>query len=534
MLRSPEQIIKQVDTLKGERGTWENHWQELANFILPRKNTITRTRVAGEKTNQFLLDNTAMQSNVLLAGFLHGLLTNPNDQFFQLTTGNDDIDDRDDVRLWLQDSAKKMLHILNNSNFQTEIHELYIDLGCFGTSCMDMEEDPDTVIRFSTRPLESCFIEEDNKGRIIELHRRFEWNINKIIQQFGEDVVRESRILERAFANGSLDKFKIIHSVYPKDIVQDKPINSFISQYVLEPEKLNLKVSGFREFPHAVPRWTKHSGEKYGRSAGMVALSECKTLNLMVETTIKGAQKTIDPPLQAPDDGYIGTIRTRPGSINFFRGGSSPQDRISPIFNDARIDFGFQANEEKRQRIREAFFTDQLRLREGGPQMTATEVEARMEQAFRFMGPVIGRQQSELLRPIIDRVFGIMERRGMIDPAPDILRDRKIDVQYSSVIARAQKQGTAKAILRTIEQIAPFVSADPSILDNIDGDKALRVLARVNDFPQAILRNQREVIKLRKDRADQENLEQDEALKSNTAENISKVSPALQAVASQG
>ena len=57
--------------------------------------------------------------------------------------------------------------------------------------------------------------------------------------------------------------------------------------------------------------------------------------------------------------------------------------------------------------------------------MTATETEARIEEAFRFMGPVLGRQQSELLRPLIDRVFEIMDRKGMIDEAPEVLQNQK-------------------------------------------------------------------------------------------------------------
>jgi hypothetical protein len=39
--------------------------------------------------------------------------------------------------------------------------------------------------------------------------------------------------------------------------------------------------------------------------------------------------------------------------------------------------------------------------------MTATEVIQRNEEKMRLLGPVLGRLQSELLKPLIDRVFNI-------------------------------------------------------------------------------------------------------------------------------
>lgn len=533
MIKSPKQIQEKIKHLKGERGTWETHWQECMDYILPRKNNVIESRVKGEKVNQFLLDNTALQSNVLLSGFLHGLLTNPNSQWFELITDDKVLNEDDEVRLWLQDTSDIILHSLNNSNFQTEIHEVYIDLGAIGTACMSIEEDDQTDIRFSARHIKGVFIDENHKGEITEVFREFRWNARQIVNEFGEEVLAKSRSLQKAFEKDDPREFCLFHAVYPKEVhPQIQGAKPWISQYVLEDGLVELRSSGFREFPYVVPRWTKNTGEKYGRSPGMNALPEAKTLNMMVETTIKGAQKVVDPPLQAPDDGFLSSIRTRPGAVNFYRAGS--QDRIVPIFNDARVDFGFQAIEEKRARIRESFFVDQLRLRDGTPQMTATEVEARIEQAFRFMGPVLGRQQSELLRPLIDRVFEILQRKGKIPQAPAALEGRVIDVQYSSMIARSQRQGEAKAILRTVEQATPFISANPALLDLIDGEKALRSLARLNNFPQDILRSDQEVKKIREQRAEQEVAVQEQEAAAQTAENIGKAGPALASIANTG
>jgi hypothetical protein len=62
--------------------------------------------------------------------------------------------------------------------------------------------------------------------------------------------------------------------------------------------------------------------------------------------------------------------------------------------------------EQRRNAIRDTFYVNQLMM-QNGPQMTATEVVQRNEEKMRLLGPVLGRLQSELLRPLIDRTFAI-------------------------------------------------------------------------------------------------------------------------------
>ena len=256
----------------------------------------------------------------------------------------------------------------------------------------------------------------------------------------------------------------------------------------------------------------------------MVALPDVKTVNKMDEVMLIGAQKVVDPPLQMPDDGFVFPIMTVPGGINFYRPGTS--DRITPIFNDARIDFGFQMMGERRERIRKSFFVDQLRLSEG-PQMTATEVLQRTEDSMRLLSPVLGRQQSEFLRPLISRVFDIMIRRDMFLDAPQVLEGRSIDFQYSSLIAKAQRVAEGQNILRTMEMVSPFIQLDPSVADNINGDEAFRVIARIHGMDQRIVRDQDEVEERRESRAQAQEeaaAAEDEAARN---ENIAKAGPTL-------
>jgi len=522
---SPKQIIERFNQLTGMRGNWEDHWQELAEFHMPNKATINSERTPGDKRNTQLLDNTGMKSLEVLASALASLLTNPALEFFSLTTGDLALDNNDTVRKWLQDSTTRMHNVLNNSNFQTEVHELYLDLALFGTSPMSIVEDDEKTVRFMTHSIDKFFIDEDNQGRVNEAYRLIKWNARQIVGEFGEDKLPPK--IKKAFDQGSSQKFDIIHAIYPEDITKAGQSSfRFVSQHILREDAVELRQAKFREMPFVVPRWSKLSDEIYGRSPAMTSLPDMKTLNKMTETTIKGAQKVVDPPLQVPDDGFIQPIRVRPGSLNYFRAGTG--DRIQPIFNDARIDFGFQSMDEKRKRVRDAFFIDAIILREG-PQKTATEVLQIAEEGRRLLGPIIGRQQEEFLRPLIDRVFGIMLRREMFLPVPEQLEGRDLDVQYLSPIATAQRTSQAQNILRGLETMSAFFQVDPQATDNIDSDAAVQIVARSFNWPQDLIKNQDEVEAARQARAQaaQEQIQQEEAAQQ--ADNVSKLAPVLQA-----
>lgn len=495
-----------ADKLKSMRGTWETHWQEVADFVLTRKATVNRTEFPGSKRNLQVFDATAIQANELLASALHSLLTNPSIHWFELSTGKPEIDNRDDVRLWLQETTRDMHNIINNSNFQSQIHEVYIDLGSFGTSALEMAEDNEKTIRFKAHPIGEFLIDENNRGRVDTVFRVFEWTARQITQEFGEENTTDS--VKQALKDDPIKRFKVIHSIMPRVDLEAMQVSlpskipksmKIASVYMIEEGLKVLSVGGFREMPFAVPRWTKATGEIYGRSPATKSLPDIKMLNAMMKTTIKGAQKTVDPPLIMPDDGFIMPIRTLPGGLNFKRAGT--QDRIEPLITNARVDFGFQMIELVRRSVRDAFFIDQLQLNEG-PQMTATEVLQRTEEKMRLLGPILGRQQDELLRPMIDRLFAIMLRKRLIGEPPEVLQNTDLDVQYNSLIARAQRSQEAENIVRTVQTAIPFIEADPGIMDNIDGDLTLRTIAKLRGMPQELLRNEDEVAEIRQQRAE--------------------------------
>ncbi len=523
---TPIQLITRFNSLKSTRYVWDNHWRELCDAMLPRKNDILREQIPGTRKGIDLYDNTAMHSAELLAGALHGLLTNPATYFFGLSAGVPEIDDDDEVRSWCQDTTHRMHNVFNESNFQTEIHEVYIDEAVLGTAALSIEEDNDYVVKFKAWHIKNVYLDEDPDGKVNRLYRYFKWNADKIMKAFGIENV--SKDVMKCIESGDSDTtFELVHGIYPSN-PKEKNAHRWISQYVELNSRKELKVGGYNEFPYCTPRWVKISEEIYGRSCGMTALPEAKTINEQVRQSLIASQKIIDPPMQLPDDGFVLPIKTRPGGLNYFRTGMAPQDRIQPLFQQAiRLDISDSQCAERRGRIKEAFYVDQLSLGQNNPQMTATEVNARQEQAMTLLGPILGRQQAELLQPLIGRVFSIMNRKKLLKPIPNRLRQHgKIVAKYTSLVAIAQRQVEARSISKFLDALTPFTNADPSVMDNLNGDKSARLLGKIYGIPQEVLRDKKDIIDMRKQRAQAQQQQAQQQQEEHQANVASKALPA--------
>lgn len=518
-------VVTTYEQLKADRANWDSHWQEIAYYVVPKKDDVflQQGNIGGEKKGKRVYDASPIHANELLAAALHGMLTNPAVQWFELSTGNPELDKQDAIKKFLQESVRRIHQMLNNSNFQTEIHEFYLDIGSFGSAVLRMEEDDDFVMQFSSRPIWEHYITENHKGQVDGVYRCLRMTVRQIQQRFGEDVFEPHEM--HGYLKTPNKELEIIHAVFPRTDIdrtkknkKNKPIASI---YILKAKKKLLEESGFNEFPYVVARWSKISGEKYGRSPAMKAFPDILMINSMMKTIIRGAQKIVDPPLQVPDDGVLGPVRTIPGGTNYYRAGTN--DRIEPLTTGARPDIGLDILENVRQRIREAFFIDQLQLNEG-PQMTATEVLQRTEEKLRMMGPILGRLHFEFLRPLIDRVFAVMLRKGLLPPAPQELSGANLEVRFSSMIARAQRSSEADNITRVMGTIAPFIEVDPSVMDNIDLDGMVRHVGNIFNVSHEVFKDVEVVEEVRAQRAavQEQQLQQQQQL--GEAEIVNKLS----------
>lgn len=527
-------LSKRLGSLKSQRSTWEKHWQDIADFVVPRKADITRKRSQGEKRIERSFDSTAMHSAELLSASLHGMLTNPSTPWFALRFVDDELDGNDEANEWLQGAEKVLYRAFARSNFQEQIHELYHDLVVFGTGVMYVEEDDEFMLRFSTRHISECYLSENEHGRVDTVYREFSMPARAAVNRFGEDKVSQ-KFLKTA-NEAPYDMVTVCHAVFFRDTFDRTKIdnqNKPVASVYFDPDgMIVLSESGFDEFPYMAPRFLKSSFEVgYGRSVAMVALPDIQMLSAMSQTTIRAAQKQVDPPLLVPDDGFMLPIRTVPGGLNFYRSGT--RDRLEPLNIGANNPLGLNMEEQRRRAIQSAFYVDQLILSQG-PQMTATEVVQRTEEKMRILGPVLGRLQAELLQPLINRCFAIMSKKKLFKPAPESLAQRDIDIEYVSPLAKAQRASDVQSLLRMVELSQPLAQIDPAVMDYIDMDGLAKHLIKVLSIPAVAIRGDEEVEALRQQRAEQQQAQMAQAQEAQQLQAVGQAAPAIQALQGGG
>jgi len=498
-----DSILKRLEVLKGERATYESLWQDLAYYVIPRKAYVTSPRSPGDRYADDVYDSTAIQANLVLAAGLHSYLTNPASKWFTLMPQDSRIAKDSTAKEWLVDTETLIYDTLNGSNFSQQIHELYLDLGCFGTGCLYEEEDPQDIVRFYSRPIGEVYIAEDDRERVDTVYRKFKLTARQAYEKWGDAAGEE---VTKALENKKYyEQLEFVHCVMPryertagKEDSQNMP---WVSYYIEYTKRRLISESGYNEFPFFVPRFNKHNDDAYGSSPAMVSFPDIKMLNKMDETLIRAAQIVIDPPISVPHDGYMMPINWGPRGINYKLRANS-DEKIEPLITGANIPVGMEMEEQRRLAIKKAFFVDLFLLLAEKQNMTATEVTQRVEEKMLILAPTLGRLMSELLDPIITRTLNILIRAGKVLPPPQGLTDYKIE--YTSPLARAQKMEDIKAINNTIAMIAPVAQAIPEALDKINVDVFVDTIASINHVPPDMIRDDEEVAKVRQARADQQ------------------------------
>lgn len=463
-----EQHKRRYDTLKSstERSNWEAHCQDIGELISPRKIDFVGIRTPGEKRMNRVYDTTGISANEMLAAGLHGMATNPSTLWFSLRMvaakaqqqdGSwTDLNDDGEVQKYLAHVEQVMWQRLYQpgTNFTTALHECYLDLGAFGTGILFVGQRDDGGLLFESVALPSVVISENVDGRIDTVYRCTDYTVRQMAQMAASDGWKLSdKVKERIQSSKWDDTVKVIHGVYPRDereYGKMDPSNMAYASVYFEHETCHLLAeSGFPEFPYLVSRWSKYTGELYGRGPGMTALPDVKMLQAMSVTKIKLMQKAADPTMWLRDDGIIGQTRTVPGGINYWRGNPHEGVMLQPVSLQG-LQFLAEDIRQLREQILRIFFADIMRMTDRA-NMTATEVVQRTAEQMRLFGPLIGRLETEMLGPLVSRVFGILSRLGLLPPAPEAIQDKDFTIEYVSPIATAQKQQAAAGIVQAMQ-----------------------------------------------------------------------------------
>lgn len=528
-----QRLLRQYEELKSQRGTWDNQWQQIADYGLGRRDFTTHNITGGRPRQNLIYDATFQQSSDMLSAALQSLLVNSAARWYTLRPEDPRLLEDDDVAAWYEDATEQTYFIFNHpeSSFAPQIHETLLDIVSFGTGCMYEEEEPGAGIVFQARPLSEIMVAESAYGRVDTVYRRFMLTSRQAYEQWGDDAGEK---VKKAYDDGKFnEKFEFCHAVLPRSDTQGYRLSNrnlpIASIYLSCADKRIISERGYHEMPYQVARWSKDAGELYGRGPGINALVDAKMLNRMARTLLVAAEKATDPPMLVVDDGVLSPVRTQPGGVNVVRAAPGGQEPLRYLENRARPDLSQERFQAVREQVQGHFYNELIQTF-SDPRMTATQVLELSARTAQRIGPMLFRLQVELLEPMITRIVGLADRGGYFLPKPAAMEGMPIRVDYVSPAAKAQLNSDVQGILTAMDTAMQWGQVWPDVIDNVDHDEAYRQLVHALGDTSKILRPNREVADIRATKnAEAERAEQ-MAQMSEMAQAAGKAAPALQAI----
>jgi hypothetical protein len=495
---TPEEIKARYNAVKAEaQNSVYTIWDLIDQFVTPYRGDMfsdLRTEGEIEWRKRQIFDGTAIHSAQILASSLQGSMTPPGMQWFHYRFRDEELNRDVDAMTWVEECALRCFNALQDSNFNLEANETYLDLVSYGMSIIveEVEEEEEghwEGVNFQAIPIRECFFEQDSKGNVSRLYRRLQYTPLQMIDKFGADKVPADVIEKSKNPAASLVKEDVVFCIYRRfkenESTEEKIklplLRDFAYKYIRVKDATMLgDEGGYYEMPAYVPRWRKTAGSKFGHSPAMIAMSDILTLNQLVEIIFGAAEKAIDPANVTTERGLLSDLDLGSGGLTVVRN----IEDLKPYESRANFSVAELNKNNLQDAISRAFYVDQLQLKES-PAMTATEVQARMELMQRLIGPTVARLQNDFLDPMVKRTFKILWRAGRLPEPPEsvLQKQGELDIEYVGPMYRASRMGDVQAVQQWVAFLADLEAVNPGTLDNVNFEAVANLSARLMGVP---------------------------------------------------
>ena len=501
--------INRVGGMKRLRSSFDDHYLDLANFVTPRRgrfnNGSERNRSARSYWSEIINSRGTQALRTAQAGMFNGIMS-PSRPWFQLRLEDPALTEFRPVKQYLFDTRNVMLDLFNATNLYHAAPLMLKEQIQFGTACMSHEDSVLNFAHFQTHTVGSYYIEHDDEQRVNAVAREFEMNCFQIIKKFSpslRDINQDiSTEIRTAYDNGEYDRmFKVVHFVFENpDYIPDsrKPMErKYLSVYFEEASSGNdkyLAKKGHDFFPFYCPRWDTTNEDIYGTDCpGMSVLGDVRQLQFQEKRKAQGLDKIVHPPLHGPSALKNSPIRNLPGGVTLYDSISNSQGLRSVYELNLPLQHMVVDMEKVEGRINEGYFVDlflAISAMDGIQPRNELELTQRNQERLLQLGPVLEREFTEFLDPLIERTYIQAERAGLLPPLPPELDNDNtfITPKYVSSLAIAQRMVATGAI----ERLANFTGALAGLgfeeaLDRFDVDEAVDEWASLSGVPPSVV-----------------------------------------------
>ncbi len=504
-----------VKQMEDNRQQYLKRWKSIRDYQLPYignfDDTADSTDYARRRDTN-IYHSVAWQANQAFAAGVMSGLTPPSRQWFRLNWANEEMKQYPEAGDLLDKRMTILQDVLLKSNFYNAIHSAYLELA-FGQAPLAIFQDSDTGVHFVPFTIGTYMMENGPDGVVDTFCTKFEMTARQLVDKYGEDKI-PTEIKADLAGGGVKTKYKVYWLVEPNRFhdknkeVMDKYHMKYLSIYWLEASSTNefLDIGGFEEWPIPVARYLVTGNETYGKGPGWFAEGDSKGLQKLEKDDIVAVELGVKPPMMGSATAAKQGINLVPGSYTIV-GRDEP---VKPLF---QTQVNLQHLQEKimdlQDRVKRSYSADLFMMLERleDKNMTAQEVLQRKQEQLQQLGPVVQRLQFEFLRLIIERVYNILDRAGILPTAEDpelleLMGSEEVTIEYISPLAQAQKMAGLTNIEQAIAFTGQLAQFDQSVIDKVNWSKAIDSYFDMVGAPASLRRSDKEYEEIQQQKAE--------------------------------
>jgi antitoxin component of RelBE/YafQ-DinJ toxin-antitoxin module len=454
MKLSPTALKKRYEKSTSHKDHWRSIYEDAYRYALPMRNLYDgyyESNSPGQDKMSQVFDSTAIQSTHRFANKLQSGVFPSQRQWCRLVPGEEIPEERRvQVQRVLDQYSDKMFDVMRQSAFDMAMGEFLLELA-IGTAVMLIQPGDETQpIRYTTIPTFLITFDEGPHGNVEKVYRRMKRPFAVLDQEFPDIKIPEEMRLR--YANDETELVEMIEGTY-----YDKQSGVYHYQIIDQSGNHELVYRELKSFPWVIARYMKAANERYGRGPVLTALPDIKTLNRVLELTLKNASLTIGGVFTAADDGVLNpaTVSILPGAIiPVARNGGPQGESLRPLPRSGDPQLSQIVANDLRMAIKRILLDESLPP-DNMSARSATEIQERMKELSQNLGASFGRLINETMYPVVRRTLEVMDELGMIE-LPLKVNGLQVRVVPSAPLAMAQSMERVGEVMQYMQLAQNF------------------------------------------------------------------------------
>lgn len=500
--RKIKELKSRYSQLEDVRNRFIDRWTDAQQYVAPNVYSWSNVDSIPEVPVRFS-SKPCDYLDILVSG-LTGYSISPNIIWFKLGLENQNLLNRYGVKDWLEEVENIMNAEFRRSNLYMAASKFIQDTCVIGHGVMLCDEDiKNNRLRFTTIRSNEAYLDCNEYGEIDTVFRRFTITLRNAVDFFGIENLSEQLQEDYKEVSKWNNKIEILYCVQPREKFdpqkQDAKNKPYEAIYLdLTNNKIILE-SGYDENPYAVFEWDQMSGLPYSTSPAINAMPDIKYLNIAAKTSMRIAQTSAEPPMKASRS--LKNINLVPKGFTYV---DTNEEVLEPIRTGENYPITLEVLKQIEDSVKAWFNVDFfLMLQQKQGQMTATEVMELQGEKSAVLSKLIV-NLNNALQKIISRSFNLLMKEQKLPPVPETIQDEatSMKVEFIGPLAQAQrKYHTMGGIQQALSFIAPIMNLYPNAGDYINPDELMKRAMEGQGMPQAVIREEDEVQKIREQRA---------------------------------